>query len=179
MWYNYGMNTIWKKIPGFSRYEASNTGKIRSLNYKNSGKIHLIHPCLSGGYFKTMLLSDSGKYKTWNVHKWVAMTFLGENVGMEINHKSGNKKDNSLENIEYLTRSQNIQHAYDHGLLSPKRGSMNGMAKLTEEQVKIIRETARTGGRFYGRKTLALRYGVSECQIKGIVNRRRDIWPHV
>lgn len=170
----------WKAIPGFSRYEASNTGHLRSLNYKNSGKVKLIVPALSGGYLKTMLLSDDGKYYSWMVHKWVALAWLGPRLEFEVNHKSGIKTDNSVENLEYCTRSENIQHAFDNGLILPRRGTKNNLSKLTEEQVKEIRNFANNCiGRYYGRKELAKKYGVSECTIKEVVNRRRNIWSHV
>lgn len=53
------------------------------------------------------------------------------------------------------------------------------MAKLTEHDIKSIRDHAKKSGRYYGRKELADKYGVSEGQIKDIVTRRRNIWPHV
>jgi len=171
----------WKQIPNFSRYEASTKGRLRSTNYKNSGKTKVLKPADGGdGYLKTMLQNDEGQYKSWGVHKWIALTFLGEKPdGLEINHKDGVKVNNAPDNLEYCTRSENLKHAFKNSLIDPKRGSKNGMAKLTEQDVKEIREHAEQSGRYYGRKALADRYGVSEAQIKDIVNRRRNIWPHV
>lgn len=171
----------WKQIPNFSRYEASTKGRLRSTNYKNSGKTKVLKPADGGdGYLKTMLLNDEGKYKSWGVHKWIALTFLGPKPeGMEINHIDGVKINNEPDNLEYCTRSENLIHAYENGLLDTKRGSKNGMAKLTESDVKEIRRHAEQSGRYYGRKELAEKYGVSDGQIKDIVNRRRNIWPHV
>lgn len=171
----------WKQIPNFSRYEASTNGRLRSTNYKNSGKTKVLKPALSTDkYLKTMLLNDQGKYKSWAVHKWIALTFLGKKPeGMEVNHIDGFKTNNAPDNLEYCTRSENLKHAYENGLLDTKRGSKNGMAKLTEKQVISIRKHAKENGRYYGRKELADKHGVSEAQIKDIVNRRRDIWPHV
>jgi hypothetical protein len=170
----------WKAIPGFSRYEASNLGRLRSLNYKESKTIKVLKPALSGGYFKTMLLSDDGKYYSWMVHKWIALAWLGPRLEFEVNHKNGVKTDNNALNLEYCTRSQNIQHAFDNGLMIPRRGTKNNLSKLTEQQVKEIRHHADNfKGRYYGRKELAFKYGVSECTIKEVVTRRRDGWSHV
>ncbi len=171
----------WKQIPNFSRYEASTKGRLRSTNYKNSGKTKVLKPADGGdGYLKTMLQNDDGKYCSWGVHKFVAFTYLGERPdGLEINHKDGNKLNNSPSNLEYCTKSENLIHAYENDLLERKRGSKNGMAKLTENEVRSIRKHAKESGRYYGRKDLADKYGVSESQIKDIVNRRRNIWPHV
>ena len=171
----------WKVIPMFSRYEASTHGRLRSTNYKNSGKTKVLKPADGGdGYLKTMLQRDDGKYCSWGVHKWIAMTFLGEKPNrLEINHKDGVKTNNAPENLEYCTRSENLLHAYENDLMEKKIGSKNGMSKLTEKEVKEIRDHAENSGRYYGRKALAEKYGVSEGQIKDIVNRRRNIWPHV
>ena len=170
----------WKAIPGFSRYEASNLGNLRSLNYNRTGKIKLIKPAISRGYLKTMLLSDDGKYYSWTVHKWIALAWLGPRFEFEVNHKSGVKTDNSVANLEYCTRSENIQHAFDIGLQKPKRGMLNGMAKLSDEDVKEIRKcVSKHPGRYYGRKELASKYGVSEAHIKDIVSGRRGVWSHL
>lgn len=170
----------WKSIPGFSRYEASNLGNLRSLDYKKSGKVRMLKPAISGGYFKTMLLADDGKYYSWNVHKWVALAWLGPRLEFEVNHKSGIKTDNSAGNLEYCTRSENILHGFKLGLLKPRLGTKNNLSILTEEQVKEIRDHVKNfSGRYYGRKELAIKYGVSECTIKEVVNRRRNGWSHV
>jgi hypothetical protein len=165
----------WKKIQGFSNYEASNKGNLRSLNYKRTGKKKVLKPSVCDGYLKTMLKSDCGKYKSWYVHKFICLAFHGQKTkGMEINHKDGDKLNNSPDNLEYVTRSENIKHSYNLGLKKPQVGSSNGNSKLTEEQVREIRIHAANNGRYYGRKKLAEKYGVSECTIKEVVTRRRN-----
>jgi hypothetical protein len=171
-----------KKVNNFSRYSLDESGNIYSDNYKNSGKQVRLKPAKSNdGYLKTMIQDDSGKYHTVAVHRLVALAYFGEKQkGQEVNHKNGNKEDNSLNNLEYCTRSQNCQHSFDMGLQKPKRGSLNGMSKITEDQVREIREyVANFKGRYYGRKQLASQYGISESHLKDIVNKRRNIWPHI
>lgn len=175
------MNELWKFIPGFSMYQASNTGKLRSLNYKRTGKTKEFKPAISGGYLKTMLQDDNGKYRSKVVHYFVTLAFFGGRDGNQsVNHKDGNKMNNSIDNLEYCSISENILHAYNHDLINPKRGTLNGMAKLTEQDVAEIRNHAASHpGRYYGRKSLAIKYGVSQAHIKDIVTKRRNIWPHV
>jgi hypothetical protein len=173
---------IWKPIPGFSRYEASSLGRLKSLNYKRTGTERVLKPGLSpDGYLKTVLLRDSGKYHSWTVHLFIAMAFYGiKPEGKEINHINGTKTDNRPENLEYITHSQNCQHSFDTGLQQPKVGSLNGFSKLTEEQVKEIREYRKSiKSRYYGRERLAQKYGVSSAHIKDIVTRRRNAWHHI
>ena len=174
----YGMET-WKRIPNFSRYQASNKGRLRSTNYKNSGKTKVLKPKLSNGYLKTMLQADDGKYKTWNVHKWVALTWLGEPNGLEVNHIDGNKENNSIENLEYCTRSENMLHAFKNRLEKPMRGENNPSSKLTKEQVLEIRAYAKKNGKLKNRKQLAMKYGVTEAHLKDIVSGRRGIWKNI
>lgn len=135
------------------------------------------------GYLKTMLLNDEGEYKSWTVHKFICLVFLGERNGLEVNHKNGIKTDNRIENLEYVTRSENIKHAYKNGLEKPQRGHSNGNSKLSNEDVLDIRDyvkKARENGiRYYGRKKLASKYGVSEAHIKDIISQRRGIWSHI
>jgi len=172
----------WKAIPNFSRYEASDYGRLRSLNYKCSGRIVVLKPAIAkDGYAQTMLQGDNGKYYSYKVHKFVAITFLGnEYPELEINHKDGVKTNNYLSNLEYMTRSENVQHSFDNGLQVSLKGSKNPASKLTEQDVKDIRQhVANFEGRYYGRKELALKYGVTECCIKDIVSRRRNSWSHI
>lgn len=171
---------IWKTIPGYSMYEASNNGQLRSLNYKRSGKTIILKPAVSNdGYLKTMLLSDVGKYRSKTVHHFIALAYLGWDGTLEINHIDGNKLNNTLVNLELVTRSENILHAYRNNLITASKGSINGNSKLTESDVLAIRLHAKLNSPYYGRRALAEKYGVSEGQIKDIIIRRRNIWPHV
>lgn len=176
----------WKTIPNFSGYEASTLGNIRSLNYKRTGKVKVLKPGLSpDGYLKTMILDDNGKYRSWTIHLFVALAFIGEKPdGLEIDHINGIKTDNRLENLEYVTRSENVKRAFKLGLMTPKRGELNGMAKLTSQDVADIREYVKKNARFrkdgvrygYNRKALAEKYNISDSHIKDIISGRRGVW---
>lgn len=177
---------IWRNIPGFSRYQASNNGNLRSMNYKNSGKIKSLKPAKSkDGYLRTVLLNDEGKYKSIQVHRMIMLSFHGYSE-LEVNHINGITNDNFLSNLEYVTHSENLLHAYRIGLQKPSSGSKNGNSKLTEEQVleirKYVDDIKSSGKRYWNRKEVAAKYGVSEYYIKEIVmNRttRKNAWSHI
>lgn len=118
---------IWKTIPGYELYEASNTGKIRSkgriINRLRHGKIcqDYIKPKLvSCFYRKGYLLCHiwNGKeFVNRSSHRLILSTFVKcDDYNMDVNHKNGIKDDNRLENLEWCTRSENIKHAWDNGL---------------------------------------------------------------
>jgi hypothetical protein len=178
-------NEIWKQIDGFSRYEVSNLGRLRSTNYKNSGLTKILKPANCEGYMRTMIQSDDGKYKTIRIHRLVMLAFIGSS-DLEVNHIDGDTTNNTLDNLEYVTRSGNMLHAYRTGLQKPLTGSSNGRSILTEDQVLEIRKyvdsVKASGVRYWNRKELADKYGISESYIKEIViNRttRRKSWSHI
>jgi hypothetical protein len=105
------------------------------------------------------------------VHVAVANAFLGPcPEGMEVNHKNGNKKYNNVTNLEYMTRQQNVQHAYDTGLGAGIRGEKNVSSKLTYRQVRRIRIRYKEGNS--SQADLANRYGVTQSAVKNIVNNK-------
>lgn len=171
----------WITIQDYSGYEVSNLGQIRSINYKRTGTIRILKPTLNPqGYLCTMIKNDNGKYVSKPIHYFITLGFYGyREKGLTVNHKDGNKQNNSIDNLEYCTLSENCLHAVRTGLWEIKSGSKNGNSKLTEADVIAIREHAASNGRYYGRKQLAIKYGVSEAHIKDIVTNRRNIWKHV
>src|SRR3990167_8609812 len=79
-------------------------------------------------------------------HKIVALAFIPNPLSKkELNHKNGIKTDNRVENLEWCTHLENMQHAYKNGFVKINRGSNHGMAKLTEKQVLEIRQIYRDG----------------------------------
>lgn len=170
---------IWKPIPQYLRYMASNMGRLISLNYKNSGVNKIITPCITGGYYQTMIKSDSGKYHTRKVHYLVALAFMGvRKENTEVNHIDGNKLNNKLDNLEYITHSENVKHSYDIGLSKAMTGSKNGNSKLTDDQVRYIRECKKNKGRFWGREQIAKELNISSAHVKDIAN-SKTLWKHI
>ena len=176
------MDKIWKKIPGYSLYEISNYGEIKTFNWKNMGKERIMNPALDqGGYLRTMLKRDSdGKIHTVKVHRLVAITFIDNPEDKpQVNHINGIRNDNRVSNLEWCTNKENIKHSFKIGLSSNK-GEKNPCATLTDEQVKEILsnyefgKTARCG---MTKKELAEKYNTTFSVIKRIVQRKT--WKHL
>ncbi|MCP4990740.1 MAG: endodeoxyribonuclease [Colwellia sp.] len=115
----------WKPVVRYEGlYEVSSFGRIRSITRTvwNSGPkcFQTIKGCVrklrnSNGYLNLTLVKD-GVTKVESVHRIVAEAFLDNySDSLDVNHKNCIKKDNRVENIEMVTRSQNIKHAWDNG----------------------------------------------------------------
>jgi ribosome-binding protein aMBF1 (putative translation factor) len=141
-------------------YIVHSDGKVWSKRYNK-----FMNPCISNRYYlKTKI---DGKNKT--IHKLVAEAFLpNPNNLPEINHKSGIKTDNRVENLEWCTSSNNAKHAVDSGLRKYKKGSKHHLCKLTETQVLEIRES-----KGIPQDELAKKYGVGQTMISNIRNNKR------
>lgn len=130
------MEEIFKTIDIFPKYEISNFGRLRNKITKNIRK-----PRDNGnGYLYTQINID-GKTINLYIHRLVALTFIPniENKP-QVNHKDDNKQNNYVENLEWCTPSENIQHAHKLGLrpLTEKQliNARVQLQKLTEEQLK-------------------------------------------
>jgi hypothetical protein len=174
----------WKDIPGFDGYyQASPLGNIRSLDrhtYQGErigyvlrkGKV--LRAAIWGGYYGVVLRVDS---KSWTVpvHRLVAMTFHPAVEGKnEVNHKNGIKTDNRAENLEWVTRRENIIHALETGLLKGNCGSKNGNSKLVEDNIEEIKRLRNTG---LTQDAIAGRFGVSQTTIGRILS--KNTWAGV
>lgn len=111
----------WKKIEGYKDwYEASNTGLIRTHNWKGSGKTVVMKPAKDKkGYLRTVLKKKDGKNHTVKVHRIIAQTFIQNPFNKpQVNHKDGVKTNNSVINLEWMTNKENHHHALKNGLIS-------------------------------------------------------------
>lgn len=137
---------IWKPIKGFeSSYEISNLGRVKSLARKVGTcyrRDRILSPRITkDGYLQVTLKSD-GKQKYHAIARLVGMHFIPNPNNLEtVNHKDGNKQNNNVNNLEWMSQSDQMYHAYALGLKKPKRGSDNIHSKLTNQDVKDIRQT--------------------------------------
>jgi DNA-binding transcriptional regulator YiaG len=180
----------WRDVPGFEGlYQASNTGKIRSydrLVTEKGGKVRLHRGCTlyqgraASGY-PSVNLYVGGQRTTTTVHRLVMATFIGPCPdNHEVNHCDGNKCNNNLENLEYVTHSRNQQHSIRVlGNPAPPRRNQSGecsaSAKLTERDVKEIRMLYQAGN--ITQERLGHLYHVSQSLVSGIVHNTH--WRHV
>ena len=127
------MNTqeeIWKAVADSNgEYHISNHGRVKSFKF---GKERILKPAIqSKGYQFIFICQKKTKPKLSTIHKLVAMAFIpNPNDKPQVNHKDGNKLNNHIDNLEWVTKRENIQHAYDTGLFDNKRKKIGESAKL-------------------------------------------------
>ena len=130
---------IWKDIENFSKYQVSNLGNVKSKDrYTKAKDDEIIHRkefllkefINKKGYKQVTLYDDNGKPKTMRVHKLVALAFIeNKNNLPQINHIDGNKLNNEVSNLEWISNYDNMQHAIKNGLIDQELRKEN-MSKL-------------------------------------------------
>lgn len=123
---------------------VSNLGRIKKYNRITRGTI-------VASYRKIILKTKEGRKKGVFVHRLVAEAFLGKSALM-VNHKDGNKNNNCLDNLEYVTASQNLIHAYETGLRKSKTRSVIQMDNLGNviTKFKSVKEAAAATQIYFG-----------------------------
>lgn len=131
------MKEIWKKIKALENYSVSSEGQVRNDKTERIFKL---------GKDKKGYIRITIQGKVFRVHRLVAENFIENDEGKkEINHINGIKSDNRLENLEWVTSSENRKHALINGLASGLKGSSNPSVKLTELQVLKILNLSEKG----------------------------------
>lgn len=95
-----------KPIPNFPNYKISLNGKVYSINYKKFLKTQI-----NADGYETVQLQNNGIKQDFLVHRLVATGFIQKTENRNyVNHKNGNKLDNNVENLEWVTNSENMKH---------------------------------------------------------------------
>jgi hypothetical protein len=177
------MTEQWKSILGYEgKYEISNLGRVKSLPRLKKGKSGSMQgvpgrilKAKMDDYFR-ICLSKDGIKKLHQVNVLVASAFIVNPAYKPIvNHIDGNKLNNSVENLEWVTRSENQFHAVRTGLQKSKKGEHHPFSRFTEKQIRDIR--TKYIPRTYSMRALAEEYRVCVSSIQQILN--RQTWKHV
>ena len=162
-------------------YEVSNFGRIRCVggtilrkdNKPYTLKSLVLKPFVSRCNYEILTLRLDINKKVL-IHRAVLETFkpVPNMEDLQVNHIDGNKRNNLLSNLEWVTREENMQHAIKQGLFNPQNrtGEKHPLCKLTTIQVQEIRNKINSGN--FTQRQLAKEYGVSECTISEIKTKR-------
>lgn len=180
---------FWKPVEGFTGYDVSNLGRVRSYRgYKHLGgkegsrRMLLDTPMIlkptknrgnksdpDNGYAMAVLVPfGEGKPKRVFVHRLVAQSFIpNPNNLPQVNHKNFVKRDPRIDNLEWITSRGNREHAIQYGS-GRGRGENHPKALVTESDVKEIRTRVANGEKY---NPLAAEFGICREAIHRIVKR--------
>ena len=165
---------LWKRHPKYSNYIISNQGRVKHLTYVNTNNKTIKERLLCGslhndGYIFVSICLGNSQYKQIPKHRLVAETWIeNPNNKPEINHKDGNKQNNSIDNLEWCTSSENQQHAVDNMLQPITVSTYKG--KLSKEQRDEI--INRYNIENISKRQLAKEYEVSHTTINDLLNNK-------
>jgi len=197
---------IWKPVVGFvGYYSVSNMGRVRSeKSGKGSVVGRVLCPCLINSGYLTVTLCKDTVHRRFLIHRLVASSFLGDpgDPKLEVNHLDGNKLKNTSDNLEWVTRKQNMGHASKLGLTAsgdrhnsrtrpdcvargdrngtrthPEcvcRGELNGVAKLSRFDIVKIRSLLKQGLK---QRVVAGMFKISQSNVS-MINTKTH-WAHI
>lgn len=169
----------WRDVRGYEGlYQVSNTGKVRSLNYMHTGKIHQISPRTTKDGYQDVLLHKNGVRKLIRVHRLVAIAFIPNPYNKpEVDHIDTNPSNNNVENLRWVTSLENkqnpisLQHRRDNvtGSKNPMYGKCGSKHKRSKAVVCIS-----TGEVFESICIAANKYNLSTSLISSCCKGKRN-----
>lgn len=191
--FNESQAEFWKSVPGYIGYEVSNMGRVRSFKRRTVEGGYLkrgrpvwtitnnpvqIGPYINPktGYAWVRLYRGDNRSQGFQIHRLVADAFIPNPQNYRVvHHRNCVRHDCRLDNLERTTDSHNQRHAFAFGSKRAKRGGEHAMAKVTEDEVKLIRHLWKSGQ--YRQTDLAGIFGLERHHVGLIV--RRTCWTHI
>jgi len=156
------MKELWRNIDWYKgMYQISSFGRLRS--FKNNLP-RILKTRVNKSWYTYVNLSMYGKYRSITIHRLVAIAFLWKS-NLTVNHKNWNKRNNCVDNLEWISANDNHLHAQKHRLLA--RWEKNWRSKLTYKDVKLIRYKY---SKWKSQRFLSREFWVSRPVIYKIIN---------
>jgi len=160
-------------IKGTNYYVLSN-GDVITYNWKNTGRRAILKPAKDQKGYMRVGLVINGKLTTKKVHRLVASAFLENRYNKpQVNHIDGNKSNNDVSNLEWVTQSENKKHSFLIGLEN-NNGENNPFSKLRNEDVLQIRKLKSEGLSVIEISDL---FKINKSTTRRIIN--RITWKHI
>lgn len=167
----------WKFIGNSKFYQISTYGRVRCVGgvvMRRDNKPFTVKACVMKpyltkcGYFIVHGACDLDEHIL--IHRTMMVTFnpVDGMDNLQVNHIDGNKQNNVIENLEWCTREENMQHAIRTGLWTPtyRPGELHPMCTLSDEQARdildLLKEKTRT------QHSIAVEYGISDTTVHAI-----------
>ena len=164
----------WIVCVKFPNYEISTDGQVRNIKTQTILK----GVCRE---YREVCLRYNGRQTSQKVHRLVAEAFIPNPDNLpQVNHKDGNKLNNRVDNLEWCTAKQNIQHAWKNNLCKASHKTRNSCdngtnRKLSSSDIEYIRKNYIRGINQYNPgngKELCSKYGITEGNLSHIITGR-------
>ena len=169
---------VWKDVIDYDGiyigvYQVSNFCRLKRIMHRKNPTSKLINAFVFEDGYICVTLAKNGKTKFTGIHRLIASAFiLNPENKPEVNHKDGNKHNNSIDNLEWNTSIENKKHAFDTGLNEARKGEKSHFSKLTEKEVLEIRSI-----KGMTKRDIGILYNIGEAAVGKIINRKR--WTHI
>ena len=167
---------LWKEIERFDgKYSISSCGKLKN---SRTGKLlrFMLHP---HGYLHCSIKPNGrdGKSYCLKIHREVAKAFIpNPDNKPQVNHIDGNKQNNSVSNLEWVTSQENMIHAHKNNLIDVNHGIDCVGSKATEDDVREIRKL-QASSKFWTNRKLAEKFNLGKTTIHSIIS--GTSWKHL
>lgn len=162
------MDNTFSLINNYENYEINIQGYIRNIKTNKFLKWNVN----SNGYATVMLCKKGVKRKTFTIHRLIATQFINNPLNKpQVNHIDGNKLNNNINNLEWATSKENVNHCTK--ILKHNIGELGGTSVLNSKQVLEICELLLLKSQI----KIAKQYNVSICAINSIASGRT--WTHL
>lgn len=149
-------------------YSVTEDGKIFATA-KYNWKERFLKPWLIGHGYEVVSLYKNGKQRKFLIHRLVAQAYIPNPKGLrEVNHKNGNRLDNRVENLEWVSSKENKSHAWKVGLYS-HRGEKHWNSVIQDSEVIEMRKLFKEGK---STRQIAEKFSRNYFTTRGIVMER-------
>lgn len=177
------MEEIWRDIPKYEGYyQVSNLGRVKSLDRTQitvTGRHRRLKGrILSLNYsqeYTNVELNKDGTHKQWSVHRLVALAFIPNPEHKQtVNHIDGDKRNNCVENLEWVTWSENNKHAHETGL-NTTDPNKSGATKRSNEVTRRSVYCVETDTIYISRSECARQLGIWSSSITDSIQHNRTV----
>ena len=161
------------KIPNFPNYYITSNGKLYRRDLR-TGRIKKVNTTLDHGSYERTTLYKNGKTFNKSIHRLVAEAFIPNPENKpQVNHKNGDRTDNCIENLEWVTSRENIQYSYN---ILHRKGSRYKKFGIKSPTAKVILQIQKGQiiSKFYGASEAERITGISGADIWRCCNNKRN-----
>lgn len=164
----------YRQVPKWPHYWCDGNGNIASTHRQHRGPFYHLKPKTDKDGYLEITLQNNGNRKCRKVHQVIAEVFLGQCPhGHVVNHKDGNKQNNTPNNLEYITPADNERHARQV-LGKNCVGEKASQSKLTSDDVLEIIKMRNEGKT---QREISEKFQIGQAQVWRILNKKN--WQHI